>query len=104
MNFLTMNIYVNAWLDCRNPYITIHNKRDGDLMAFFNSEKVNELIETGEVSIADFESLNESETEELISTLLTINFADSIKDEIKKRSESMTTRQANYPANDFLCI
>ena len=51
-----MNIYVNAWLDCRNPYIAIHNKHDGDLMAYFNSNKVHQLIESGEVTVEDFES------------------------------------------------
>jgi len=104
MNFLTMNIYVNAWLDCRNPYISIHNKHDGDLMAFFNSSKVNQLIESGEVSVADFESSDENTKTELISTLLTVNFSDSIKDEIKKRSQSIKTRQVNCPANDLMWI
>ena len=104
MNFLTMNIYVNAWLDCRNPYIAIHNKHDGDLMAFFNANKVNQLIENGEVSIEDFESTDESTRLELISTLLTVKFADSIKDELKKRGRSLKSRKASQPANDLMWI
>lgn len=104
MNFLTMNIYVNAWLDCRNPYIAIHNKHDGDLMAFFNSSKVNQLIESGEVSVADFESSDEETRTELISTLLTVKFADSIKDEIKKRSQSIKSRKTTQPANDLMWV
>ena len=99
-----MNIYVNAWLDCRNPYIAIHNKHDGDLMAYFNSNKVHQLIESGEVTVEDFESSDENTRTELISTLLTVKFADSIKDELKKRGSSIKSRKFSQPANDLMWI
>ncbi len=88
MNFLTMNVYVNAWLDCHHPYIAVHNKNDGDVMAFFNSTKVNQLIESGEVSIEDFESSDENTRAELISTLLRVKFTDSVEKENKDKKGS----------------
>ncbi|GAA0417158.1 hypothetical protein GCM10009133_27060 [Cocleimonas flava] len=102
MNFLTMNIYVNAWLDCHNPHISIHNKFDGDLMAFFNSQKVSQLIESGEVSVSDFESSDENTRSELISTLLSFKFSDSMKDEFDKKMGSKTSEKTSQSGNDLV--
>ena len=47
MNFLSMNVYINAWLDCSHPFISIHNKFDDDVLLHFNEDKVNQLFESG---------------------------------------------------------
>ncbi len=78
MKLVSLNIQINAWLDCSHPFISLHNKNDGDLMAYFNSEKINSLIDDGEITVEDFQSNSMDSQIETITTLLSIKQQDAI--------------------------
>ncbi len=78
MKFVSLNIQINAWLDCSHPFISLHNKNDGDLMAYFNSEKINSLIEDGEITVEELQSNSADSQIETIATLLSIKQQDAI--------------------------
>jgi len=72
MKLVTLNIQINAWLDCSHPFISLHNKSDGDLMAYFNTEKINSLINSGDITVEELKSNNPDKQEDTITTLLSM--------------------------------
>ncbi|MEH6458160.1 MAG: hypothetical protein V7749_17655 [Cocleimonas sp.] len=78
MKLVSLNIQINAWLDCSHPFISLHNKNDGDLMAYFNADKINSLIDGGEITVEELQSNSLDSQIETISTLLTIKQQDAI--------------------------
>ena len=93
MKNLTMNIYINAWLDCSNPYISIHNKFDDDLLVHFNSESVNQLIEDGDVFVEDLQSTDPDIQMEIATNLIALNSGERIKQQIHSISTLLNTRK-----------
>ncbi|HIP95348.1 MAG TPA: hypothetical protein EYH20_08440, partial [Leucothrix sp.] len=93
MKFLTMNIYINAWLDCSNPFISIHNKFDDDLLVHFNAESVSQLIEDGEVFIEDLHSTDPDIQMEVAANLITIKSFENIKQQINDMCTTLTRRE-----------
>ena len=92
MNFLTMNIYINAWLDCSNPFISIHNKYDDDLLAYFDTTETKQLIEGGEITVEDLHSTNPETQTQLIIDLIAIKSSESIKQQIGNISFQLKKR------------
>lgn len=78
MKLVSLNIQINAWLDCSHPFISLHNKNDGDLMAYFNADKINNLIDGGEITVEELQSNSLNSQIETISTLLSIKQQDAI--------------------------
>ena len=78
MKLVSLNIQINAWLDCSHPFISLHNKNDGDLMAYFNADKIISLIENGEITVDDLQSNSLDSQIETITTLLSIKQQDAI--------------------------
>lgn len=78
MKFITLNIQINAWLDCSHPFISLHNKNDGDLMAYFNADKINSLIDGGEITVEELQSNNLDSQIETITTLLSIKQQEAV--------------------------
>ncbi len=93
MKFLTMNIYINAWLDCSHPFISIHNKFDDDLLVHFNAESVNQLIEDGEVFIEDLQSTDPDIQMEVATNLIALKSCERIKQQIHDLSTVLKTRE-----------
>ncbi|MCF6190818.1 MAG: hypothetical protein L3J51_10080 [Cocleimonas sp.] len=93
MKYLTMNIYINAWLDCSNPYISIHNKYDDDLLVHFNSERVNQLIDDGEIFIEDLKSSDPDIQMEVATNLIALKSGERIKQQIHDLSTVLKTRE-----------
>ena len=93
MKILTMNIYINAWLDCSSPYISIHNKFDDDLLVHFNAESVNQLIEDGEVFVEDLQSTDPDIQMEIATNLIALKSSERIKQQIHKLATSLKTRE-----------
>ncbi len=91
--FLTMNIYINAWLDCKNPTISIHNNYDGDLLAHFNAEKISQLIEDGDLYIEDLQSTDHEILMETAMTLMAVKSSDYIKRQMTDLSSLLTKRE-----------
>ena len=90
--FLTMNIYINAWLDCSNPFISLHNKLNDDLLAHFNTEKVKQLIDNGEIYIEDLQSTNEQIQLDVVTNLLAIKTNENIKKQMGKIKKGLKQR------------
>ena len=78
MKLVSFNIEINAWLDCSHPFISLHNKNDGDLMAYFNSDKINELIATGDITVDELQSTNQASNIETVTTLLSIQQQEAV--------------------------
>ena len=109
--FLTMNIYINAWLDCRHPFISIHNKVNDDLLAYFNSEEANQLIENGEITLNDLQSTDPKTQMEVVTNLIEIKSNEKIQPQINNISRQIKQRKllfltpkrevANEPITDL---
>jgi len=104
MKFLTMNIYINAWLDCSNPYISILNKFDDDLLVHFNAESVNQLIEDGDVFIEDLQSTDPDIQMEVATNLIAIKSVENIKQQINDMSTTLTRREPTLIKNNISVI
>ncbi len=72
MNCLTMNIYINAWLDCNNPYISIQNRFNDEVLAYFDADAVKQLMDNGDICIDDLQSTDKTVRMQLITELLTL--------------------------------
>lgn len=64
-----MTYCINAWLDRREPELTIFNKQSGIAMMRFDSEEVEELISSGELYLADLYSNDHKTQEEIVRKL-----------------------------------
>ena len=92
-DWLTINIYINAWLDCSNPFISLHNKFDDDVLAHFNTERVTQLIEDGELVVEDLQSSDPLIQMDVISDLIAIQSGEAIKKQIVNMSLAMKRRE-----------
>ena len=88
MKLVTLNIQINAWLDCAHPFISLHNKNDGDLMAYFNADKINSLIDEGEITLDEFQTNSLDSQIDTVSTLLSIKQQDAV---LKRLQETRFT-------------
>lgn len=93
IKFLTMNVYINAWLDCKSPFISLHNKFDDDLLLHFNSKRVEQLIDDGEIHIEDLKSTDSDVQIELISTLMAVKSQDKIHKQMVEISSTLNRRE-----------
>lgn len=93
-NWLAINMYIDAWLDCSNPYISIHNKFDDDVLVHFNAEKVEQLICEGDVVVEDLQSTDPSVQLDTITSLMAIQKGESIKQQILEVGASIKQRTA----------
>ena len=99
MKLVSFNIEINAWLDCSHPFISLHNKNDGDLMAYFNSEKINKLIETGDITVDELQSTNQSSNIETVTTLLSIQQQEAVFKRLQKTRFTLKVREKKTPSN-----
>ncbi len=88
-----MNIYINAWLDCSHPFISIHDKFDDDLLAYFNAEDIRQLIENGEVFIDDLQSTDPDTQIKVATDLITFKSSKRIKQQITDISTQLKKRE-----------
>lgn len=92
-NWLTINMYINAWLDCSNPFISVHNKFDDDVLAHFNAEKVNQFIDDGELAVEDLMSADPIVQMGVITDLITLQSGEKIKKQIKDMGSLVKKRK-----------
>jgi len=93
MKSLSMNIYINAWLDCSNPFISIHNKYNDDLLAHFNAVSINQLTEDGDIFIEDLQSTNPEIQMEVATHLIALKSSKRIKQQIIGLSTQLKKRE-----------
>lgn len=95
MKLHTHNTYINAWLDCSNPFISLHNKSDGDLLAYFNVAKVHEILESGDITLEEFQSADTETQSSIIQYLVALKSAQKIKKQLKKIGSEINERNLN---------
>ena len=99
-----MNIYINAWLDCSNPFISIHNKFNDDLLVHFNAESVSQLIEDGEVLIEDLQSTDPDIQMEVATNLIAIKSFENIKQQINNMCTTLTRREPTLTKDNISAL
>ncbi len=99
MKFLTMNMYINAWLDCSKPFISIHNKFDDDVLLYLNTEKVRQLLESGDICVEDFQITDDDQQLDVIANLLAIKSSERIKEQLKDLQGTIKERTPKQVTN-----
>jgi hypothetical protein len=65
-----MTFYVNAWLDRVDPFISLHNRDTGELVARFEKDELRECLEQGDFCLNELCSANQRIQQELVKCLL----------------------------------
>lgn len=102
MKLLTQYIYINAWLDCSSPFISLHKKADDDLFAYFNTDKVNRILDSGDITLEDLQSTNLKTQSSTIKYLIALDSVEKIKRQIKSLNIEATNQETNVtPINKY---
>lgn len=101
MRFLTMNVYMNAWLDCSRPFISIHNRFDDDVLLHLNTDRVNQLIDSGDICVEDFQTTDTEQQMKLITNLLAHKSSEKIKHQLKGLQGGVKRRASKTVADSF---
>ena len=91
-----MTIYINARLDCSHPYITINNKKTGDVLAYFTSQEVDNLFLDGDVTLEDLSSNDTIVQHELIKTLFLAKTITNFKQQLDQLPRAFKYRKSTY--------
>lgn len=96
-----MTFYINAWLDCTHPKITIHNKITHEECIHFTAKEVDALFASGEITLDELTSNDASIQQDLVKTLFLsrtmINFSQQL-DRIKNNL-GHKNRTISFPKN-----
>lgn len=91
-----MTLYLNAWLDCTHPKMTINNRKTNEVLANFNAVEIRELFASGDITLDELNSNDTAVQQELIKTLflsrIMINFKQQLHDmgkDLKQRTRKM---------------
>lgn len=96
---IQMTIYVNAWLDCDKPRVTVKDKISGRTIARFNTQEVTDMFDRGDVCLEDFYRSDTPSKIELIKTLLLISCTKSLKKQLDGMHKSIAKRlQVGLPS------
>lgn len=77
--WLISSVYINAWLNRYTPFISIHEKESGKILAHFDSSIVNSFIDNGEISIEDLQSTDKKIQGEVIADLFVLYSKKTVK-------------------------
>ena len=94
-----MSYTINAWLDCRNPYIAVHNRETGDMLAYFNEREVRRIFSAGEVILDDFCFSDEASMTAVAEDLLLVKWGKSIKTQISSMQAKLKKRAVSDKKN-----
>ena len=65
-----MTFYVNAWLNRPEPFVSLHNKLTGEVVAYFDKTSLQVCLEQGDFCIQDLCSAKPQAQQELVKCLL----------------------------------
>lgn len=88
-----MTPYINAWLDCHSPHITVNDKKTGELLVHYNKKEMTQLFSNGDISLEELQSTDATVQEELIIDLLLFKSAQTIQQQMTKVHLSLKLRE-----------
>lgn len=94
-----MTFYIDAWLDCPNPYVKVVNKNNQQVMADFSGRELSKAFEQGDIYMTDFLDADGASQLELIKSLLLLRCCQNIYRDIQNINQSV--RGACLPATVF---
>ena len=77
-----MTYTINAWLDCCNPYITVSNRKTGEMLAYFNPHEIDKIFSSGDLILEDFQLRDEDSIRDIAEDLLFIKWSRNTKEQI----------------------
>ncbi len=94
-----MTLYINAWLDCTDPKITINNRTTNETLAHFSSLEVDELFASGEITLDELSSNDLSVQQELIKTLFLSRIMINLKQDLTEMGANLKYKRelASFP-------
>ncbi|MCK5902602.1 MAG: hypothetical protein KAG28_05580 [Cocleimonas sp.] len=87
-----MTIYINAWLDCSHPQLTINNKETGEILADFTAKEINQLFDAGDITLEELSDNNQQTQQALIKTLFLCKITTNFKQQLKGLSNRLEQR------------
>lgn len=87
-----MTLYLNAWLDCTNPKITINNKKTDEVLADFSGLEIKELFASGDITLDELHSSDTAIQQDLIKTLFLSRIMINFKQEISGIGKNLQQR------------
>lgn len=96
----TMNTYINAWLECESPFISVCSKNNHEPLIYFNSEQVTKLIESGDVCIKELQSNNQDVQMELLKDLFAIKADEQFKQQLTTMNQGLRNHKKKVTDND----
>lgn len=65
-----MTFYINAWLDRVDPFISLHNRHTGEVVARFDKDALRECLEQGDFCLSELCNPCQRVQQELVKCLL----------------------------------
>lgn len=65
-----MTFYINAWLDRADPFISLHHRQTGEVVARFEKYELQECLEQGDFCLNEFCNPCQRVQQELVKCLL----------------------------------
>ena len=94
-----MTIYVNAWLDRVDPFVSIHDKQTGELIVKFDKVELQECLEQGDFCLSELCDTTQRGQQELIKALLLTHCAHDLRSHLEQLyTQCHQQRCAGYPA------
>ena len=87
-----MTIYIDAWLECDRPRVMVKEKRTERVIASFDGEEINNMLDNGDACVDDFFCSDVASQLELVKALLLIQCKKSVKQQIESWHESVISR------------
>ncbi|PID46846.1 MAG: hypothetical protein CSB47_01805 [Proteobacteria bacterium] len=99
-----MTFYVDAWLDCPEPYVRVINKRSRQVLADFSGETLCTAIEQGDICVSDFFEQDDVSKLELVKSLLLLRCGQDICQDVQTINQEVNHRspQLDNHSNVFV--
>ena len=88
-----MTFYIDAWLDCSQPYVQVKNKQNRKVVADFSSEELKNAIEQGDICLSDFFDTSVAAQLELIKSLLLLRCCVDMGKDLKAACDTAVKRR-----------
>jgi ABC-type transport system involved in Fe-S cluster assembly fused permease/ATPase subunit len=95
-----MTLYLNAWLDCAHPKMTINNRNTNEVLANFNALEIEELFASGEITLDELNSNDPTIQQELIKTLFLSRIMINFKQQLHDMGKGLKQRTREMPLSE----
>ncbi|MCK5897198.1 MAG: hypothetical protein KAG20_10345 [Cocleimonas sp.] len=92
-----MMLYLNAWLDCTHPEITIKNSTTNETLVHFSALEIDALFESGEITLEELSSNDMTIQQEVIKTLFLSRIMINFKQQLHSIGKNIQHRKSLLP-------